>query len=636
MKATQPHTPIDYRSLVTFAPDLYLILSPALDILDASDAYLSATLTQRTDITGKYLFDIFPDNPADAAADGVDNLRLSLMTVLSTRLPHKMQVQKYDIRKPDGTFEERYWSPLNTPVPGEQGEVAFIIHRVEDVTELAHAKKAIERQQLRQTEIVQIHEQNLQESENRFRTIFNLNPVALFITNAADGRLKYVNEAFERLFHFNSKDAIGKTVIELGIIDSDNRAQLAQHVHDEGGHSVEMEIEVHTANGDARQVFLSTEAIDVDGQECFLKAMVDITERKTAAQRLQATNRFLDNILENMPSMVLVRDAKDLKLIRMNKAAEEMLGVGREELLGKGTIDILPAEDAALYAAQDRLTLTIGGLQQMEEQLKLKSGSKWLYTRKIPVYENGMPQYLLSISQDTTDKKNQQDAILELNKELEAFSYSVAHDLRAPLRAITGFAKILESDLGSEVSSDILQQLRKISSNAENMGCLIDDLLMFSKLGKKSLRPENVNMNQLVDWAIAEIAKTGEIRAEINVEKLPPVKADFMLLCQVMINLLSNAIKYSSKKDHPVVNISGQVQGKECIYTISDNGTGFDMRYSNKLFGVFQRLHRADEFEGSGVGLAIVQRIVTKHQGRVWADAKPNEGARFSFSLPAT
>ena len=166
------------------------------------------------------------------------------------------------------------------------------------------------------------------------------------------------------------------------------------------------------------------------------------------------------------------------------------------------------------------------------------------------------------------------------------------------------------------------------------MGLLIDDLLAFSRLGRKEVNKSSVEMKELISHVISEIEKTTQHKAEIIIGQLHPVKADYSLMVQVMINLISNAIKYSSKKENPVITISSELKKKEVIYSVSDNGAGFEMEFVHKLFGVFQRLHTADAFEGTGVGLAIVERIISKHKGKVWAKGKPDEGATFYFSLP--
>jgi signal transduction histidine kinase len=222
-----------------------------------------------------------------------------------------------------------------------------------------------------------------------------------------------------------------------------------------------------------------------------------------------------------------------------------------------------------------------------------------------------------------------------VNKELESFSYSVSHDLRAPLRSIMGYAKILEEDFQDKLDSNGKKALETIQQNASRMNNLIDDLLEFSKQGRKPLSKSLVDVGELVSKTISDISSGVSHNAKIEVGELHPVYADHSLLTQVWINLVSNAIKYSSKKDEPYIEIGSQKSGKEIIYFIRDNGWGFDMTYVDKLFNVFQRLHKPTDFEGTGIGLALVQRIINRHDGRVWAEGKLQEGATFYFSLPA-
>lgn len=220
------------------------------------------------------------------------------------------------------------------------------------------------------------------------------------------------------------------------------------------------------------------------------------------------------------------------------------------------------------------------------------------------------------------------------NKELESFSYSVSHDLRAPLRSIIGYSKILEEDCAGKLNDNEKKSLHKVLRNARKMNCLIDDLLEFSRTGKKELVKSEIDMPALMQQAVAEIGNSIKHKAEIRIGHLDSAHADYTLLTQVWINLISNAIKYSSKREISVVEIGSQRKVDQIVYFIKDNGAGFSMEYVDKLFGVFQRLHKADEFEGTGCGLAIVQRIIIRHGGRVWAEAKVDEGATFYFSLP--
>ena len=215
------------------------------------------------------------------------------------------------------------------------------------------------------------------------------------------------------------------------------------------------------------------------------------------------------------------------------------------------------------------------------------------------------------------------------NKELEAFSYSVSHDLRAPLRAINGYANMHEEDSSENLDDEGKRLLGVIQQNAKKMGNLIEDLLSFSKLGKKEIKKSNINMNVLVPEIFDGLNKTHNYNAEFKMNNLINIKADLTLMNQVISNLLSNALKYSAKKEKPVIEINSYIDKNKFVFFIKDNGAGFNMKYYDKLYGVFQRLHSSDEFEGIGVGLAIVKRIITKHGGEVWAEGKINEGATF-------
>lgn len=222
----------------------------------------------------------------------------------------------------------------------------------------------------------------------------------------------------------------------------------------------------------------------------------------------------------------------------------------------------------------------------------------------------------------------------EINQDLESFSFSVSHDLRAPVRTIVGFAKILETEYGGELTADAKKVLDMIVASGYRMSQLIDDLLNFSKLGRKEVQRQLVDMQTLTQQAVDELMREMENHAQVTVGNLPSINADPALMMHVLKNLLSNALKYSRKVSHPMVEVDAKEEDGNVIFCVKDNGAGFDMRFVDKLFTVFQRLHTTSEFEGSGVGLAIVQRIIARHNGSVWAEAAPGKGATFYFSLP--
>lgn len=235
-----------------------------------------------------------------------------------------------------------------------------------------------------------------------------------------------------------------------------------------------------------------------------------------------------------------------------------------------------------------------------------------------------------------SDLQKKVEELHSANKELESFSYSVSHDLRAPLRIIDGFAKIISEDHGDALNDEGKRFMDTIRANAQRMGMLIDDLLSFSRISRRELVMREINMNALVENVLDNFMLIDKPKAKICIQPLSSAICDDHLIRQVWVNLISNALKYSRTREEPEVSITWEQTRTEIIYAIKDNGVGFDMQYAGKLFGVFQRLHKATDYEGTGVGLALVHRIVTRHKGRVWAESKPDEGATFYFSLPKT
>jgi signal transduction histidine kinase len=225
-------------------------------------------------------------------------------------------------------------------------------------------------------------------------------------------------------------------------------------------------------------------------------------------------------------------------------------------------------------------------------------------------------------------------ALQAANKELEGFSYSISHDLRSPLRAIDGFALMLEEDYAKTLDEEGRRYITVIRDGARRMSALIDDLLKFSRSGRQPLHVEEIDTTELVRRAMREASGSGSV-PEFEVTSLPKCHGDPALLLQVWVNLLANAVKYSSRVVAPRVTVGGERRGEDVVFFVRDNGAGFDMKYVGKLFGVFQRLHAADDYPGTGVGLAIVQRIVMRHGGHVWAEGAIGQGATFYFALPA-
>jgi light-regulated signal transduction histidine kinase (bacteriophytochrome) len=330
------------------------------------------------------------------------------------------------------------------------------------------------------------------------------------------------------------------------------------------------------------------------------------------------------------------------------------IGKPESEIIGKSDLELVAdAQQAAKILENDRCIMATGDSQTVEET-GVGAAGRWDYLFTKSPYHNldGQVIGVIGIGTDITERRRAEDEVRRLNteleqrvrdrtaqleesnKELEAFSYSVSHDLRAPLRAIDGFTRILADDYASHLDAEGKRLCAVVRENTKSMGQLIDDLLAFSRLGRAQMSLSGIDMGTMASSVFYELT-TPESRARIDfqVGALPPAVADPTLMRQVWINLLSNAIKFSSKRERAVITVSAGQQPGECVYAVQDNGAGFDMQYVGKVFGVFQRLHSSKEFEGTGVGLALVQRVIRRHGGRVWAEGEPNKGATFYFVL---
>lgn len=373
-----------------------------------------------------------------------------------------------------------------------------------------------------------------------------------------------------------------------------------------------------------------------------LKEVLDYKERNKQSEKIYKT------IASSIPGSTICLIDRDLRYFLIEGDMLAQLGSSREALLGSKIFDAVATGPFRAIASHiqrvfngEAFTIenAMGELDTLAKYVPLRNDEGDVFAAMVVVFDvselKNAQRALSTLNTDLEGKIQERTAELEtVNRELEAFSYSVAHDLRTPLRAIYGYSVILDEDYGTTLADEGRRLIARVVDNAKRMGTLIDDLLTFSRLGRKEIQRSHVDMKDIVESCIADLNLAEGYPGTIVVGDLHPVMADPSLIKYVMINLLGNAVKYSSRQDKPSIVISSEKTDTGIIYAVRDNGVGFDMEYADKLFGVFQRLHSSDEFEGTGVGLAFVQRIVHRHHGKVWAEGKVNKGATFYVSLP--
>ena len=370
----------------------------------------------------------------------------------------------------------------------------------------------------------------------------------------------------------------------------------------------------------------------------FAKVTRDATERRRAEAEIRRQRGFTEQLINSSTDGILAFD-RECRYTLWSQGMARISGVTAEEVMGRPALEVFPffrdtGEDKHYATAlEGRKVNAEGGRYSVHEP----AAHVVLEAQYSPqVGEDGQVVGGLAVVRDVTERKRVEEELARSNAELEKFSYSVSHDLRAPLRAIDGFARALHEDYGPALNADGQRLIGVIRDNAQRMGQLIDALLNFSRAGRQQLVTTTVDLTALAQSVVDELRRTaGGVAVEVSLQPLPPITGDATLLRQVVVNLIGNAFKFSRHRTHPHVDIAAHREGDTVIYYVRDNGAGFDMRYKDKLFGVFQRLHHVEEFEGTGVGLALAQRIIDRHGGRIWAEAKPNEGATFYFTLPS-
>ena len=490
-------------------------------------------------------------------------------------------------------------------------------------------------------------ELQLRTSEASYREqaeLLNVTHDAIFVRDLED-RIVYWNHAAERLYGWQADEARGQVARNL----LQKRfpiplAEIEAKVQQQGSWEGEL---IHRSRSGS-EIVVSTRWVLRRGPAG--KPAGILESNRDITQRVAEEHKFR-NLLESAPdAMVIVNSAGHIQLI--NAQTEKLFGYSREELIGHHTEMLMPerfrsshVQHRQDYSQSPRPRSMGAGLELYGRR---KDGAEFPVEISLSPISTGQGTLVASAIRDVTDRRRAEEAIesqrkalsefngrlIAANKELEAFSYSVSHDLRAPLRHIDGFARLLCEAYGKEIPEQVQHYVDRILAAVGTMGRLVDGLLSLAGIGRKEIRCDDVNLKDLVQGAIADLSsETGKCKVEWRVDALPIVSCDPRLLSLVFSNLLSNALKFTRNVENPVIQVGTQVNSGRLTIFVRDNGVGFDSRYADKLFGVFQRLHREEDFEGTGIGLATVQRIIQRHGGEVWAESTPGKATTFYFTL---
>ncbi|MGE0082597.1 MAG: PAS domain S-box protein, partial [Thiohalomonadaceae bacterium] len=523
-----------------------------------------------------------------------------------------------------------------------KGEVIGVFAAARDISERLRAEAAL-------------REAN---AYNRRLIEASLDPL---VTIGPNGTITDVNAATEKATGCSREELIGTDFSDY--FTEPERARAGYRQAFEQGFVVDYPLEIRRSDGHVTPVLYNAAVYrDERGEvQGVFAAARDISARKRAEEEAQRLGRRNELLLQSAGEGIYGLDRQG-RCTFMNPAGAAMLGYAPEELVGRSLHEVIhhsradgtpyPVEECRVHTAYTEATVFRG----TDEVFWRRDGRAFpVEYVSTPIIEDGRLTGAVVAFLDITERKEAEEALRRLNreldervkartaeleeanKELESFSYSVSHDLRTPLRAIDGFSKILLVEHRDKLDEDGKRLLGIVRENTEKMGQLISDILAFSRTSRAALTKMPVDMRVLIAEVWDELRVLEPERAyDFHLGALPPAEGDRALLRQVFSNLLANAVKFTRGREVARIEVTGEQTDSEVVYHVRDNGVGFDMRYVDRLFGVFQRLHSATEFEGTGIGLAVVKRIIVRHGGRVWAEGRPGEGATFHVALPRT
>jgi len=490
-------------------------------------------------------------------------------------------------------------------------------------------------------------EVSLRHSEEHIESIFRNAPDSIIVFDETEMITQW-NPKSQEIFGWSEMEVMGKpisNVFSLGIFIQNIENTIHQFLREDESEYLGKSIELKAKKKDGNIIYaeVTISKTQIKGLKYFIAFVKDITERRKIQKELRDSENFLNTIIENIPDMIFVKDANELRFIRFNKAGEDLLGLPRKELIGKNDFDFFSQEQAEFFTENDKSVLLSGVLKDIPEEPinTMKKGLRFLHTKKIPIYNTlGKAEYLLGISEDITDINNvyaelnqKTEDLLRSNTELEQFAYVASHDLQEPLRMITSYLQLLERKYKEVLDDNAKEYIHFAVDGSVRMKNLINSLLSYSQIGKGKVNFELVDFNAVIKEVQLNLQKNIEDnQAVIHVEILPEILCIRTQMVQLFQNLLTNALKFKSDQK-PEISIRFVKIDNGYEFSVKDNGIGIDPNYAEKIFLIFQRLHGVTEYPGTGIGLAICKKIVERHHGKIWIQSDSTPGADFRFTL---
>ena len=613
-----------FRTLIENSKEIITLTDKERQITYMSPSLKDTLDYEPSELIGTKIFELFhPDDQARTTK--------TILSLISKE--EKFVITQFRARHKNGT-----WRWMEGIVTNQLDDPAInaLVGNLRDVTEKKNAEEA------------------LLNSEKRFRTLIENNKEGIILSNK-DRQYIYVTPSVKNILGYDPEEIVGTYAVDMYHPDDQEsmRDMVVSIMEKRKPYGTNI-IRVRHKNGEWRWIELTaTDQFDDPAVNAMVTNFRDITEKKKAEEALRNSEQRFKSLIENNQD-VIVLSAADGAIAYMSPSVKELLNYMPEELLGTSAMDLMHPEE--LSDNVNYLTWVLenpGRSMFMILRLRHRDGTwRWVEATSTSQLHNPAVNAIVSNLRDVTERKKVQDELEQLNRSLEkkvaertmqleesnraleSFTSMAAHDLQAPLRVLSGYARIISKDYGTQLGEEGSMLLDTMMRQAKQMTQLVSDLLAFSRVSHTILRQERVDLDEMVSELSDQVSLAQNTASQITIHPLGSVSCDAGLIRQVWFNLISNAVKYSGKNQKPEVEIGSIDADLETVYYVKDNGVGFDMQHVNRLFQVFQRLHTTTDFEGTGVGLALVKSVITRHGGRVWAESEIGKGATFYFSIP--